>query len=94
MTKQKSQNCMTVDDLARVTNRAFGDLEKSLDERFDGVHQEIRDFRIEAAVNLRETEQRLVDALNRIEIKLPHFETLKVDVEDLSDRVGILEKKE
>lgn len=83
---------MTVSELAQITNRAFGSLEKSLDKRFENVHREIHDFREETATNFRESEQRLMVAINRIDAKVSHLMALDNDVKNLSVRVGVLEK--
>jgi len=93
MRQKKFKDEMTVGELARMTNVAFVDLEV----RFQEMHHEMqagfqeirRDFRVE----LRETEMRLLDAINGVEVRRPEFDALKNDVEDLSGRVEFLERK-
>ena len=104
MIEQKLEKSMTVNELAQITNHAFGNLEKDLDEKFGGLEKKLKEkfeaidenfiaLRREFKLDLYETEQRLLHVLKRIETKLPRFETLKNGVDKLSLRVGILEEK-
>jgi hypothetical protein len=94
MSKRKTDKDMTVMELARITNRAFGDLEI----RFDGIDEQFRDIRSElrgfaTKRDLHETEGRLLAAIGGVEVKRPEFDALKNDVTDLSGRVTFLEKR-
>ncbi len=77
---------MTVAELAQMTNIAFTDFEIRMQVGFQDLRHEIQ-------IGLRETERRLIDAINGIEVRKPEFDALKNDIEDLSGRVGFLEKK-
>ena len=93
MLRKKTQKDMSVMDLARITNRSFGDLEI----RFDAIDEQFRDIRVEmrgfsTKRDLQETEDRLLAAINGVEIKRLEFDALKNDVADLSGRVATIEK--
>ena len=90
---------MTVGELARITSLSFSSLEAGLEKRFDHIDERFLDIRNDMTglvkkSDLRETEDRLFSVINRIESKLPDFEVMKNDIADLSDRVGILEKRQ
>jgi len=86
MGQEKVNNEMTVAELARMTNIAFTDLETRMQVGFIGVRRDIQG-------EIHGVERRLIDAINGIEVRKPEFEALKNDIEDLSGRVGFLEKK-
>jgi len=89
MKQRKFKDGMTVTELARVTNMAFNKVET----RFQEMNHEMEAGFQKIHIDLSETERRLVDAINNVEVRRPEFDALKEDVEDLSGRVGILEKK-
>ena len=94
MADDKSEQEMTVAELARITGLSFSSLETGLEKRFDAIDNQFRDMRNEMIgfaekSDLREFESRLLTVLNRIESKLPDFDVMKADIADLSGRVTI-----
>jgi len=90
MGQEKFKDDMTISELARMTNRAFIDLETRMQTGFQELR---RDIHGEIKIIIHETEERLLGGINGIEVHKPEFDALKNDVNDLADRVGILEKK-
>lgn len=84
---------MTVTELARMTNITFTNFEARMQIGFQEVRREIQSDLRGVEGRPFETERRLIDAINGIEIRRPEFDAPKNDVEDLSGRVGFLEKK-
>ena len=86
MGQEKIKDGMTIAELARMTNIAFTDLETRMQAGFIGVRRDIQG-------EIHGVERRLIDAINGIEVRKPEFDALKNDIENLSGRVGFLEKK-
>ena len=90
MAKQEE---MTLEKLAQMTQRGF----LSVDKRIDGIEErmatksDLEKFATKS--DLRETEERLLDAIRGIEVKKRDFEALQSEVGELSRRVGAPEKK-
>lgn len=72
---------ITLEDVARMTQ-----------EGFEAVGAELHQVRKEVAGQIRESEERLLQAISGVEVRRPEFEALQHDVEDLSGRVGALEE--
>jgi hypothetical protein len=93
MIEQKLEKPMTVNELAQITNRAFGALETSLEGKFAAVDEKFVTLRHDVQTDIRESEQRLLVVINRIDAKVSHLAAFERDVKDLPIRIGILEKK-
>lgn len=97
MKQKKLKENMTVVELARMTTIAFTDFEIRVRAGFQEMRHEMQagfqEIRRDFQIDLRETESRLIDAINGIEVRRPEFDALKGDVEDLSGRVEFLEKE-
>lgn len=95
---KKIKGGATIDKLARMTaqgfeavDKKFGAIEEKIDEEIGALRGELKNFATKS--DLAQTEERLLTAINGIEIKRPEFEILKNDVKDLSHRVSASEKK-
>ena len=93
MRQKKFKDDMTVVELARMTNTAFTEFEIRFQASIKEMRYEMQSGFREIRIDFRETEKRLLNAINGTEVRRPEFDMLKCDVEDLSGRVGILEKK-
>lgn len=91
-----------IDALARMTQRGFFAVDKKFSGRFDGLHGQIDWLRRDAATKedlkilrgeIRDTSEHLLDAIRGIEVKKRDFEALVDVVEELRDRVAVLEKR-
>lgn len=88
---KKIKKGITVDQLARTTQRGFVEVdEKLLDIQHDvsglATKEELR-------TTIQESEGRLLDAIKSIDVKRAEIEDLREDVKELIGRVSMLEKK-
>jgi hypothetical protein len=88
MRQKKIKIDMTVSELARITNTAFTEMET----RFSAEFRDIRN-QMATKTDLRETEERLLFAIDKTLVRKSDFDALKNDVADLSGRVTFLEKR-
>ena len=89
---------MTLENLARMTQRGFTGVDRKIDGFRRGVDIKFGDLRREmdkfaTKAELRETEEHLLDAIRGIEVRRHEFEELQTYVEILGRRIVALEKK-
>jgi hypothetical protein len=76
-----------IEELAHLTQRGFLDVQKGMATMDARLRQELATKR-----DLRETEERLLDAVRGTEVKRRDLEALADQVEQLTGRVAALEK--
>jgi hypothetical protein len=88
---------ITLEELARLTQEGFKAVDSrfaAVDASFEAVDAKLARLESKMATksDLRESEERLLQAISGNEVRRPDFEALQHDVEDLSGRVKSLEK--
>lgn len=89
MPKKKKE--ITLEEIARLTQDGF----EAVDGKLDAAEARLAHLenRMATKNDIGESEERLLHAIQGIEIRRPEFETLQDDVEDLGKRVDFLEKR-
>lgn len=92
-TPKESTKDMTIEQLARMSQKEFAAIGEKIDEVREELREEMKTGFAQTTSDLSETEGRLLNAIAGVEVKRREFDSLKGDVAELDARVGSLEKK-
>ena len=96
--QKKLKKLLTTDELAWMTQRGFADADEKVEKKFVAVHYEMSKLATKEDVHglksdIQESEGRLLNAINGIDVKRTELEDLREDVRELTARMSSLEKK-